>query len=201
MAMQVLVIIRMILHPNGGKSAVGLTKTSILKKTMLKEASPKWYPVYTRSRAEKQAFELLQKKGVESYLPLQKTLKQWSDRKKWVTEPLFQSYLFVRITQQQQTEVLMTKGIVRFLYHAGRIAAMPDQQINEIQLLLSNEIDLEVTAEHIAPGEKVVIKAGPLKGLSGEMVSYKSQKQLVVRLENLGQSILVNASSALVDRL
>ncbi|MVN20629.1 UpxY family transcription antiterminator [Mucilaginibacter sp. HMF7410] len=168
---------------------------------MLKEASPKWYPVYTRSRAEKQAFELLQKKGVESYLPLQKTLKQWSDRKKWVTEPLFQSYLFVRITQQQQTEVLMTKGIVRFLYHAGRIAAMPDQQINEIQLLLSNEIDLEVTAEHIAPGEKVVIKAGPLKGLSGEMVSYKSQKQLVVRLENLGQSILVNASSALVDRL
>ncbi len=171
------------------------------EKTMLKEVSPKWYPVYTRSRAEKQAFELLQKKGIDVYLPLRKTLKQWSDRKKWVTEPLFQSYLFVRIMQKQQTEVLMTKGIVRFLYHSGKIANMPDQQIDEIQLLLANDIELEVTAEHISPGEKIIIKAGPLIGLTGEMVSYKSQKQLIIRLENLGQSILINAAAALVDRL
>jgi len=168
---------------------------------MLKEVSPKWYPVYTHSRAEKQAFELLQRKGIEVYLPLHKTLRQWSDRKKWVTEPLFQSYLFVRILQQQQTEVLMTKGIVRFLYHSGRIATMPDKHINEIQLLLSDDLQLEVTSEHIAPGEKVVIKAGVLKGLSGEMVSYKSQKQLIIRLENMGQSILINASAELVDKL
>ena len=168
---------------------------------MLKEASPKWYPVYTRARAEKQAYELLLKKGIEAYLPLQKTLKQWSDRKKWVSEPLFKSYLFVRIFQKQQTEILMTKGIVRFLYHSGKIADMPDQQINEIQMLLSTEMDLEVTSDHISPGEKVVIKAGPLIGLTGEMVSYKSQKQLIIRLENLGQSILVNAHAALVDKL
>ncbi len=168
---------------------------------MLKEASPKWYPVYTRARAEKQADELLRKKGIETYLPLQKTLKQWSDRKKWVSEPLFKSYLFVRVFQKQQTEVLMTKGIVRFLYHSGKIADMPDQQINEIQLLLANDLELEVTSEHISPGEKVVIKAGPLIGLTGELVYYKSQKQLVVRLENLGQSILINASAALVDKL
>jgi len=168
---------------------------------MLKEASPKWYPVYTRARAEKQAFELLQKKSIEAYLPLQKTLKQWSDRKKWVSEPLFKSYLFVRIFQKQQTEILMTKGIVRFLYQSGKIANMPDQQINEIQLLLANNMELEVTTEHIAPGEKVIIKAGPLIGLTGEMVSYKSHKQLLVRLENLGQSILINAAAALVDKL
>ncbi len=168
---------------------------------MLKEASPKWYPVYTRSRAEKQAFELLQKKNIEAYLPLQKTLKQWSDRKKWVYEPLFKSYLFVRIFQKQQTEVLMTKGIVRFLYHSGSIASMPDQQINDVQLLLANDVEMEVTSEHIAPGEKVIIKAGPLIGLSGEMVRYQSQKQLIVRLENLGQSILVNAAAAFVDKL
>lgn len=168
---------------------------------MLKEASPKWYPVYTRARAEKQAYDLLIKKEIEAYLPLQKTLKQWSDRKKWVSEPLFKSYLFVRIFQKQQTEVLMTKGIVRFLYQSGKIANMPDQQISDIQMLLSTEMDLEVTSDHISPGEKVVIKAGPLIGLTGEMVSYKSQKQLIIRLENLGQSILINAHAALVDKL
>lgn len=167
---------------------------------MLKEALPKWYPVYTRARAEKQAFELLEKKQIETYLPLQKTLKQWSDRKKWVSEPLFKSYLFVRISPKQQTEVLMTKGIVRFLYHSGKIAGMPDQQITDIRLLLSTETELEVTSEHILPGEKIIIKAGPLIGLSGEMVSYRSQKQLLVRLENLGQSILVNASAAFVEK-
>lgn len=168
---------------------------------MLKEASPKWYPVYTRARTEKQAFDLLQKKGIEAYLPLQKTLKQWSDRKKWVTEPLFTSYLFVKIPPKQQTEVLMTKGIVRFLYESGKIAYMPDQQVSEIQLLLANDVELEVTTDHISPGEKVVIKAGPLKGLTGEMIYYKSQKQLIVRLENLGQSIVVNATAALIDKL
>ena len=34
-------------------------------------------------------------KGIESYLPLKKVLKQWSDRKKWVEEPLFRSYIFI----------------------------------------------------------------------------------------------------------
>lgn len=186
---------------NGGKLTDGLINTPHTKKIMLKEVSPKWYPVYTRSRSEKQAFDLLQKKGIEVYLPLHKTLKQWSDRKKWVTEPLFKSYLFVRVTQKQQTEVLMTKGVVRFLYHSGKIAHMPDQQIDEIQLLLSNDLELEITAEHIAPGEKIIMKAGPLKGFTGEFVSYKSQKQLVIRLENMGQSILVNAAAALVDKI
>jgi transcriptional antiterminator RfaH len=79
-------------------------------------ANPRWYPVYTHPQAEKKTWDLLQKKGIESYLPLRKQLKQWSDRKKWVEEPLIKSYIFVRIVPQQQTDVLMTKGISRFLY-------------------------------------------------------------------------------------
>ena len=167
---------------------------------MLKDVSAKWYPVYTRARAEKQVFELLEKKNIETYLPLQKTLKQWSDRKKWVSEPLFKSYLFVKILPKDQTEVLMTKNVVRFLYQSGKIASMPERQISDIKLLLSTETELQVTAEHISPGEKIMIKAGPLIGLAGELVRYQSQKQLIVRLESLGQSILVTATAAFVER-
>jgi len=160
----------------------------------------KWYPVYTQARAEKKAFEALMKKGIEAYLPLQRQLKQWSDRKKWVEEPLIRSYLFVHIKDQQQADVLMTKGIARFIYFSNRVASMADKQINELKLLTASPYDLEVTEENLQPGELVMIKAGPLKGLKGEMIEYRSQKQLLVRLENMGCSIIVNVSASLINR-
>ena len=160
----------------------------------------KWYPVYTNPRAEKQACQALVSKGIETYLPLHRQLKQWSDRKKWVEEPFIKSYLFVRINEREQTEVLMTKGIARFIYFSGRIASMPDRQIDELKLLMASPYELEVTAEHLQPGEKIVIKAGPLKGLTGEIISYRSQKQLALRLENLGYSIVVYVAASLLER-
>jgi len=160
----------------------------------------KWYPVYTHPRAEKKACQALVNKGLETYLPLHKQLKQWSDRKKWVEEPFIKSYLFVHITEQQQTEVLMTKGIARFIYFSGKVASMPDRQIDELKLLMASPYELEITEEDLKPGERIVIKAGPLKGITGEIISYHSQKKLALRLENMGYSIIVNASAALIDR-
>ncbi len=160
----------------------------------------KWYPVYTYARAEKKACEALTKKGIETYLPLNRQLKQWSDRKKWIEEPFIKSYLFVYITEQEQTEVLMTKGIARFLYFSDKIASMPATQIEELKLLMASPYELEITEENLQPGEKIIIKAGPLKGIKGEIVSYRSQKQLALRLENMGLSILVNVSVALISR-
>ena len=160
----------------------------------------KWYPVYTNPRAEKQACQALVSKGVETYLPLHRQLKQWSDRKKWVEEPFIKSYLFVYITEQEQMEVLMTKGIARFIYFSGKITSMPATQIEELKLLMTSPYELEITEEELQPGEKIVIKAGPLKGITGEIVSYRSQKQLILRLENMGRSILVHVGAALINR-
>src|SRR5476649_694869 len=160
----------------------------------------KWYPVYTHPRAEKKACQALINKGVEAYLPLHKQLKQWSDRKKWVEEPFIKSYLFVRIKEQQQSEVLMTKGIARFIYFSGKIASMPDRQIAELKLLMASPFELEITEENLQPGEKIMIKAGPLKGLTGEIISYRSQKKLALRLENMCYSIIVHVAASLIDR-
>jgi transcriptional antiterminator RfaH len=165
------------------------------------EGTPKWYPVYTHSRAEKKAYAALLNKGIDAYLPLQRRIKQWSDRKKWVEEPLIKSYLFVRIAEQNQADVLMTKGVSRFIYFSGKITAMPDRQIDGLKLLMSSSLDLIVTEENLQPGEKIEIKAGPLKGIIGEIISYKSQKQLLLRLENLGCSIIVNVALSLIKRL
>jgi transcription antitermination factor NusG len=168
--------------------------------TRLKTGTHKWYPVYTHPRAEKKAHQSLLNKGIETYLPLRRQLKQWSDRKKWVDEPFIKSYLFVRIAEHEQAEVLMTKGIARFIYFGGKIAPMPDRQIDDLKLLMTSSLELEITEENLLPGEKIILKAGPLKGMTGEIISYRSQKQLVLRLENLGCSVIIHVSASLIDR-
>ena len=160
----------------------------------------KWYPVYTNPRAEKKAYEALMNKGINVYLPLHRQLKQWSDRRKWVEEPFLKSYLFVNIAEQEQAEVLMTKGISRFLYFSGKPAVMPDKQIHELKLLMASPYELEVTEEDLLPGEKIIIKAGALKGMTGEIISRRSQKQLILRLESIGYSIVVNVAASLIER-
>src|ERR1700753_560589 len=139
-----------------------------------------WYPVYTHPRAEKKAYQALINKGIEAYLPLHRQLKRWSDRKKWVEEPFIPSYLFVYIKPGDQAEVLMTKGISRFIYFSGKIASMPQRQIADLKLLMASPYELEITEDDLQPGEKIIIKAGPLKGITGEIISFYSQKQLAL---------------------
>ncbi|KQM63934.1 antitermination protein NusG [Pedobacter sp. Leaf216] len=159
----------------------------------------RWYPVYTRSRAEKKAFDELTRKGIPAYLPLKKTVKQWSDRKKIVEEALIKSYLFVYISAKEYAEVLMTNGIARFIYFSSQIAYIPEQQINDLKLLLATDADLEVFEYDIKPGERVLIKAGPFKGIMAELVSIQNKQRIILRLQNMGYAIEINTSVAFVE--
>lgn len=161
----------------------------------------KWYPIYTRSRAEKKTQQALNQKNIISYLPLVKVVKQWSDRKKIIEEPLLKSYLFIYISSKEYSEVLMTYGITRFIYFSGKIASIPNKQLEDLKLLLADGNELELIEYNISPGEKVLIKAGPFKGIIAELVSLKNKKNLVLRLENLGYSILINTSLAYIEPL
>lgn len=161
----------------------------------------RWYPIYTRSRAEKKTFEELTRKNIIAYLPLKKGVKQWSDRKKIVEEPLLKSYLFVFISAKEHAEVLMTYGVSRFIYFSGKIATITEKQIEDLKLLLANANDLEVIEHDISPGEKVLIKAGPFQGIIAELVSLKNKRSIVLRLQNLGYSIHINTSMAFVQPL
>ena len=161
----------------------------------------KWYPIYTRSRMEKKVYQELQQKGITAYLPLKKELKQWSDRKKIVEEPLIKSYLFVHITTQQQLEVLQIHGAVRYIYFSGKIASMPEKQIDDLKLLLATDSELEIFDFDIEKGKQVLIKAGPFKDMIGEVVSIKNKTRVVLRLKNLGYAININTSMAFLEPL
>lgn len=161
----------------------------------------KWYPVYTRSRAEKKVHVELTKKGITSYLPLKKTVKQWSDRKKIIEEPLIKSYIFVYISGSQQTEVLKTNGIARFLYFSGKVATMPDRQIESLKLLLATTSELKVFDYSVIPGQKVVIKAGPFKDMIAELVEIQNKQRVILRLDAIGHSIDINTSLAFIEAI
>ena len=90
--------------------------TSIPKKTI----EEKWYAIYTKPRAEKLVNQRLLEEGVETFLPLQKTYRIWSDRKKLVEKPLLPSYLFVKTKTKNFHYVYRVPGIVKFVSFEGQ---------------------------------------------------------------------------------
>jgi transcription antitermination factor NusG len=155
-----------------------------------------WYAIYTNPRAEKKAHAELVGKGIDSYLPLQRTLRQWSDRKKWVEEPLFRSYLFVYIDQRRYFDVLNTPGVVRYISFEGKAVPVPQKQIDAIRYYLSDTESL--TDSHalpeLAPGSTVEIIRGPLKGLTGQLVDHLGHKRVRIEIDALGQYLNLTIS-------
>lgn len=160
-----------------------------------------WYAIYTKSRAEKKTAELLNYHNIEHYLPLQKKLKQWSDRKKWVEEPLIRSYIFVNIANDKEyLKTLDTDGVVRFITFEGKAARIPENQIENIRLLLASEEELEITTENFEPGMDIIVRAGTLKGLEGELIETRGKNRVQVQLQAIGQSILVEIPLVYLQR-
>ena len=96
----------------------------------------KWYAIYTRPRWEKKVNRLLSEKGFESYCPLNKVRRKWSDRYKLIEEPLFKSYVFVKIEDAERTPIRMTSGVINFVYGDGKPAVIREREIQNIKKFL-----------------------------------------------------------------
>lgn len=142
------------------------------------DSTKRWYAVYTKSRFEKKVAEELEKKKVEHYLPLQKSLKQWSDRKKYVDEPLFKSYIFVRVSNQDYLEVLTTNGVVCYVTIGKEKIAIPDYQIEAVRTYLGEQT-IDKTIDYFEEGNEVEVAYGSLMGLRGQLVDAKDSRKLI----------------------
>lgn len=150
-----------------------------------------WYACYTRPRTEKTSLKKLLAAGYECYLPLQRTRRRWSDRWKWIDDPLFKSYIFVRVTHADFRPVLETGNLVKFISFEGKAVPIPDYQIETVKRLLNQDIELEVSDQRFSPGQQMEVVAGPLMGLTGELVEYRGTRKMLVRLGEIGQGLLV----------
>jgi len=154
-----------------------------------------WYAVYVKSRAEKKAQTELRYKEIESFLPLQQKLRQWSDRKKWVEMPLIPGYLFVRISLKEHDAVLQSNYVVSYVRFEGTAAVIPDTQIDYLKLMLKQDnLNIEITRETFEPGQMIEVIAGPLIGLQAKLVRIKGKDKAAVELEQLGYSALIEIS-------
>ncbi len=169
---------------------------SLKEKTDRKIAkkATKWYAVYCKSNHEKKVYTKLLEANIECYLPLQTTVRQWSDRKKKVSLPLFSCYVFVKVGLKDYYTVLNITGVFAYVCFEGRPAPIPDRQINILKCLLESKIKVENFTENIPKGTNVRITCGPLKGITGELVKYLGKNRVVVRIEEINKTLLVNIS-------
>jgi transcription antitermination factor NusG len=143
-----------------------------------------WHVIYTRSRAGKKVYADLTARGIECFLPLQKQLRQWKDRKKWVEMPLMPGYCFVHITRSDYDRVLNTKNVVAYVVFEGKAAVIPDKQIDSLkQMLRQTDFKVEVSHETFRQGKKVGIINGPLLGLTGELKKEHGNNRFILRID------------------
>jgi transcriptional antiterminator RfaH len=169
--------------------------------TPKKTIEEKWYAIYTKPRAEKQVNQRLIEEGVETFLPLQKTYRVWSDRKKLVEKPLLPSYLFVKIKAKNIHHIYRVQGIVKFVSFEGKPVSIPKKQIDTLRLLVNSDADIEVTSENFSQGDNVEVISGSLVGLRGELIRIGKKNRVVIRIDKLDQNLLLKIPIAFLRKI
>lgn len=149
-----------------------------------------WYAIYTRPRWEKKVASLLERKGIECYCPLNKVQKQWADRKKVIYEPLFTSYVFVCISNEEMLRVKQTDGVLNFVYWLGKPAVIRPEEIDAIREFLHEYETVSIErVDRINPNDKIQIVHGPLMLREGTVVEV-GQKKVKVLIPSIGFNLV-----------
>ncbi len=152
----------------------------------MQEKDLHWFAVYTKPRWEKKVASILEEQGIENYCPLNKVVKQWSDRKKVIMEPIFKSYVFVRIPDDEKWELRNINGILNFVYWLGKPARVRDEDIHTIRKFLNEFSDIQVEdAPKLAVNSKVKVRQGLLMNYQGILLELSGNRAKVM-IESMG---------------
>lgn len=160
----------------------------------------KWYAVYTKPRWEKKVAELLTKRRVENFCPLNKVVRQWADRRKTIFEPLFTSYVFVRATEQEHLAIKQTDGVLNLVYWLGSPAIIRDEEIEAIKNFLHVHTDVRLEKIAVNISDRVRITDGVLVHREGEVLEVKN-KTVKLFLPSLGYTILAEVAKDKIEVL
>ena len=144
-----------------------------------------WYVVYTKPKWEKKVAEQLQKRGIECYCPLITQMRQWSDRKKKVEVPLFNSYVFVQLAESDRNSVFDTVGVVRYLFWLGKPAIVRDEEINVIKKWLNSADTIDVAVASYQIGDSIQLESGPFSAQTATIQDMTNTHYVLV-LESMG---------------
>jgi transcription antitermination factor NusG len=152
-----------------------------------------WYAVHTRSRHEKRIASELQARGITTFLPLVTETHKWSDRKMKVEIPLFSCYLFVNITASAEARVsiLRASGVLNLLGGNHQGTAIPEGQIQNIQMILSKKVPF-VSHAFLEIGQTVRVRGGPLNGIEGIITRCNGSNRLVISVNTIQRSLSIS---------
>ena len=148
-----------------------------------------WYVLYTKPRNEKKVTTRLAENGFEVYCPLIRTLRQWSDRKKKVSVPMFPSYVFIRIAEEERQKVVQDPGVLNFVFWLGRPAVVRERELEAVRAIAEKGEEIEVQSGKPEKGETVAISFGPFKGLTGR-IDAVDHSRVMVYIEELGCKVM-----------
>jgi transcription termination/antitermination protein NusG len=159
-----------------------------------------WYAVSTKSRQEKVVASMLEYLVVDNFLPLINQERRWSDRKQMVAMPLFQGYVFVRITTsgELQLRVLKVPGVVDFVRNRTGPLAIPERQIEDVRAVLSHGVGCS-PYPFLKAGDRVRVVRGALAGLEGTLIRSGSQSKLVISIEMIQRSVAASVAESDVE--
>ncbi len=148
-----------------------------------------WYVVYTKPRWEKKVASLLEARGIVYYCPLNKVIKQWSDRKKVVLEPLFKSYVFLKVEEEKKWDILKFEGILSYVKWLGKPAKIRETEIENIRKFLKEFETVEVVDERLEINARVKVRQGALMNYQG-ILMYLSGNKACVKIESMGLQLI-----------
>lgn len=166
----------------------------------LHESKPRWFAVYTAFRKEKFAKQMLEKKGVKTYLPLQKSVKRYNSRVKKIEVPLINCYIFVNIVKKEYVKVLETDSIIKFIKIGKDLVAIPDSEIEILKRILGENIEINISQSEFVHGDKVEITQGNLMGLTGKLVDFYGKNKVIVELSTIGFSVQMEINKDLLAK-
>jgi len=150
----------------------------------------RWFVVHTFPKHEKKVSDILTSLGVEAFLPLQSVWRQWSDRRKKITVPLFPNYLFVLLPKTELNKVLNIPGVIRYLSCGGEPSEIPLNDIQFIKTATSHDFEL---CSHLVKGDDIQIIDGPFRGLIGVLQWTAGKKRIAVLIKVISKVIIIEA--------
>ena len=160
-----------------------------------------WFVFYTKSRQEKKVNELLLKNGFEPFLPIQSVMRQWSDRKKKVHVPLFNSYIFVKIEEYRLVEVLKVPGVSWSIKNDGKPAFLRQNEYDLISRYIQTGLFIEASQNiNLHVGDKVKVIDGPLKGFIGYLTKRNSENLFSIFIDTLSYSLTIQLDSQVLEK-
>jgi len=159
-----------------------------------------WYAVRTRPRFEKKVVSELKLKGIETFLPVSATKRQWSDRRTLVHLPIFPGYVFVRIAASlaNRITVLRTNGVLNFVGPRDMGVSITDQEIESVRAVADRNVVFE-PHPYLHTGDKVCIRGGPLDGITGVLETINRDKSLVISVNLIQRSIAMRIEGFCIE--